>query len=107
MEQMGMGYEEMEKIGIMCPVLSVEADYLSMVHFGSVVTVNAYIKEYKGIKMTIVYEVVDSKTEMVHCRGLTKHYFINEAGKPVSLKQSCLEFHDMFAKGLCDYKNQQ
>ncbi|MBO1721462.1 acyl-CoA thioesterase [Extibacter sp. GGCC_0201] len=107
MEQMGMGYEEMEKRGIMSPVLSVEADYLRMVHFGSVVTVNAYIKEYNGIKMTIVYEVVDSKTEMVHCRGLTKHCFINEAGKPVSLKQSCLEFHDMFAKGLCDYKNQQ
>ncbi|BFL12897.1 acyl-CoA thioesterase [[Clostridium] hylemonae] len=107
MAQMGMGYEEMEKRGIMSPVLSVEADYLRMVHFGDTVAINAYIKEYNGIKMTIVYEVVDEKTEMVHCRGLTRHCFINESGRPVSLKQCCLEFHDMFAKGLCDHKNKQ
>lgn len=38
-DQMGMGYEEMEKRGIMSPVLSVSADYLRMVHFGDVVEI--------------------------------------------------------------------
>lgn len=107
MEKMGMGYAEMEQKGIMSPVLSVEADYLRMVHFGDTVTIEAFIKEYNGIKMTVVYEVINDTTEMVHCRGLTKHCFINESGKPVSLKQSCLECHNMFTKELCDYKNKQ
>lgn len=107
MDQMGMGYEEMEKRGIMSPVLSVSADYLRMVHFGDVVEITAYIKEYNGIKMTVGYEIVDEKTQMVHCRGLTKHCFINGSGKPVALKQSCPEFHNMFTEGLSDHKNQQ
>lgn len=104
MEKMGMGYAEMEEKGIMSPVLSVEADYLRMVHFGDTVTIEAVVKEYNGIKMTVVYEVINETTEMVHCRGFTKHCFINESGKPLSLKQSCLEFHNMFAKALCDNK---
>lgn len=104
MEQMGLGYAEMEREGIMIPVLSVEADYLRMVHFGENVTIEAFIKEYNGIKLTIAYQVISEKTQMVHCRGLTKHCFINQEAKPLSLKQACLEFHDMFAKCLEDHK---
>lgn len=105
MEQMGMGYDEMERVGIMSPVLSVQADYLRMVHFGDTVSIEAFIKEYNGIKMTIAYEIISDKTQMVHSRGLTKHCFINNEGKPLSLKQHCIEFHDMFAKCLEDHKN--
>lgn len=104
MEQMGLGYDEMEGKGIMSPVLSVEADYLRMVHFGDVVTIEAFVKEYNGIKLTMVYEILSEKTEMVHCRGLTKHCFINQEGKPISLKQHCLEYHELFRKSLEDHK---
>lgn len=100
MEQMGMGYQEMENQGIMSPVLSAEADYLRMVYFGDVVSIEARIKEYNGIKLTIVYEVISDKTQMVHCRGYTKHCFINRDGKPISLKQHSLEFHNMFTQCL-------
>lgn len=34
MEQMGMGYDLMEKQGIISPVLSVHCDYKSMARFG-------------------------------------------------------------------------
>lgn len=98
MEQMGMGYDEMEKAGIISPVLSVEADYLRMVHFGESVTVHTKIREYNGIKMTVEYEIIDDKTGMVHCRGLTKHCFLNGKGRPVSLKKDCPHFHEMFMK---------
>ena len=104
MEQMGLGYEQMEEKGILSPVLSVEADYLRMVHFGETVTIEAYIKEYNGIKLTVGYEIFSDRTDMVHCRGTSKHCFINRDGRPLSLKQACIEFHNMFNKGLEDHK---
>ena len=79
-------------------MLSVEADYLRMVHFGETVTIETFVKEYNGIKLTVGYEVISDKTQMVHCRGITRHCFINREGKPLALKQTCLEFHNMFVK---------
>lgn len=97
MEQMGMGYDEMEDSGIISPVLSVEADYLRMVRFGESVTIDTKVREYNGIKLTVEYEIVDNKTGMVHCHGLTKHCFLNRNGRPVSLKKDFPDFHEMFA----------
>ena len=77
MDRLGMGYARMEEMGILSPVLSVSADYLRMVYFG----------------------VTAGKTGMVHCKGVSKHCFINREGRPLSLKHSAPEFHEMFLAG--------
>ena len=59
-------FEEMEAREIISPVLAVEAEYLRMVHFGDTVTIYPKVKEYNGIKLTISYDVMDEKTQMVH-----------------------------------------
>ena len=69
LEQMGMGYDRMEAL-----------------------------KEYNGLKLTLEYEVTDEKTGMVHCRGLTKHCFLNEKGRPVSLKKDYPDNHALFVE---------
>ena len=96
MEQLGMGYDRMEALGIGSPVLAVEADYLRMVHFGDTVSIRTKMEEYNGIKLTLKYEVTDEKTGMVHCRGLTKHCFLGARGRPVSLKRDFPDIHAMF-----------
>ncbi len=105
MEKMGMGYDQMEAKNILSPVLAVEANYLRMAYFGDTVTIETHIKEYNGIKLTVVYEVLNDKTQMVLCRGISKHCFISKEGRPLSLKNACPEFHDMFMRGLELYKN--
>ena len=62
MEQMGLGYEKMEEAGIISPVLSVQADYLRMMHFGDTFQIRCFIKEYNGIKLTVGYEVINEAT---------------------------------------------
>ena len=96
LEQMGFGYDKMEEKGIVSPVLGVEADYLRMVRFGGTVTIEVTIKEYNGIKLEISYRVIDDKTEMVCCRGLTRHCFLNQKGRPISLKRDYNDIHEMF-----------
>ncbi|MEF9942103.1 MAG: acyl-CoA thioesterase [Lachnospiraceae bacterium] len=105
MEQMGLGYDEMERRGILSPVLAVEADYLRMVRFGETVTIETTIKEYNGIKLTVGYQVIGNTSGMVHCKGVTNHCFLTEDAKPISLKQDSIEFHDMFTKALEDSHN--
>ena len=50
LDYMGVGFADLEKQGIISPILSVEADYLRMVYYGDTVSIDAYIKEYNGIK---------------------------------------------------------
>lgn len=107
MEKLGMGYDEMEKKGILSPVLGVEATYLRMVRFGDTVTITTRIKEYNGIKLTVAYEVYNDRTGMIHCKGATNHCFLTRMGKPVSLKKEMIEFHNLFAKGLEDSKGKK
>lgn len=104
LEQLGTGYDKMEEAGLLSPVLSVEADYLRMVRFGDTITVETFVKEYNGIKLTVGYEIVEEKTGMVHCRGITKHCFINQDGRPLSLRHSYKEFHELFLKAMKKYK---
>ena len=104
MEKMGMGYHEMERLGILSPVLEVEAKYLRMVRFGETVSIGVTIKEYNGIKLEVGYEVVSDSTGELHCKGSSKHCFITSETKPISLKRECIEAHNLFVQGLEDKK---
>ena len=93
-----LSYQKMEEMGIISPVLSVEADFLRMVRFGGNVLIRAVITEYNGIKLAVSYQVIDKSTNMVQCKGVTKHCFLNEQGRPISLKKSYPEIHKLFEK---------
>ena len=83
MEQMGMGYDMMEKQGIICPVLSIRCEYKSMSRFGETVQVLTSLKEYNGIKMALEYTVIDKETAQVRCVGESRHCFLNRDGSPI------------------------
>lgn len=100
MEQMGMGYGEMEKAGILCPVLSVQCEYRLSVYFQDTVEIRLAVRAYNGVKLTISYTITDQATGKVHTRGETSHCFLDRNGKILSLKKASPGFHQMFAEGL-------
>ena len=104
LDYMGVGFADLEKQGIISPILSVEADYLRMVYYGDTVSIDAYIKEYNGIKLTVGYEVKDDRTGMVHCRGTSKHCFIDKTGRPLVLRKSFPELNEAFEAGVKVHK---
>ena len=69
LEENGFGYKKMEELGIISPVLSVNARYNS---------------------------VVDEKTGEVRCTGESEHCFLDASGSPVSLKRSLPELNVIF-----------
>lgn len=100
LEQMGITYQQMEEMGIFSPVLSVEADYLRMVRYGTSVLIRTMVDEYNGIKLTVSYQVTDKSTGMIHCKGVTRHCFLNEKGRPIYLKKNYPEIHKLFEREL-------
>lgn len=94
--QAGLGYREMEVQGILSPVLSVECEYKSMVHFGDDVVIRLRLEEYSGVRMTVAYRVEDADTGELRCQGKTRHCFLDREGRPVSLKRSAQVFDQLF-----------
>lgn len=96
MEQMGFGYDRMEKMEIISPVISVNCEYKSMVRFGETVVISSKIEHYNGVKLKVVYEMTDKETGELRAVGTSSHCFLDMAGKPLSLKRSYPEIDTKF-----------
>lgn len=107
LEKVDLSYERLESQGVLSPVLSLTADYLRMAHFGETMLIDVSVEEYNGIKLTLAYEVANMRTDMVYCKGTTKHCFINQEGRPLSLKQACPEIHEILRKALEEDKKKK
>lgn len=53
---------------------------------------------YNGVKFTIAYQIKDKVTHEIRCIGESKHCFLSKEGRPISLKRSYPEIHDIFEK---------
>lgn len=96
MAQMGYDYKKMEEAEIISPVLSVECQYKSMVHFNDVVVIETKIAYYNGVKMTIQYRMSDRETGELRTLATSEHCFLNASGQPISLKRSYPEIDTKF-----------
>ncbi len=88
----GFGYDVVEKMGILSPVLSVSADYKTMTHFGETVCIEVRISYYNGYRMNFTYTVKDAAAGAVRCTGETKHCFLSD-GKVLNLRRAAPEVH--------------
>lgn len=96
MDQIGFGYDQMEKRGIIVPVLSIQCDYKSMVRYNDRVYIIPKITRFNGIRLHISYRVIDKETGALRATGESKHCFLGSSDRPISLKKSDKELFDLF-----------
>lgn len=97
LEEIGFGYSEMENEGIVIPVLSVQADYKSMVRFGESVVIEAKVTTFSGVKLVVSYEVTDVETGELRSTGYSKHAFLDkDTYRPISLKRKHKDLFELF-----------
>lgn len=97
LEVIGFSYQEMEDTGIVIPVLSVQADYKSMVRFGESVEIEAKVTTFTGVKLIVSYEVRDVETKEVRTIGETTHAFLDsDTYRPISLKRKHKDLYQLF-----------
>lgn len=97
LDNYGMGYDEIEKLGIIIPVTKIVSEYKSMTRFGEMVVIKARAKTYTGVRLCVEYKIEDLKTGELRCVGESEHCFIAD-DRLVSLKKAFPQVHEALEK---------
>ncbi len=100
LEQMHLGYDVMEQSGVLSPVLFVNCRYKSMTRFPDTVTIFVRLTRYTGVKFSISYRICDARTGTLRAEGESEHCFIDQSGKPISLKRKFPQWDALFSQAL-------
>ncbi|MCR4903265.1 MAG: acyl-CoA thioesterase [Butyrivibrio sp.] len=90
--RIGWDYAKLEDMGIISPVLAVTCDYKRSTTFSDKVYISVAVKEFKGVKLHLSYEMKNEEGTVV-CMGTSSHAFLNSQGRPIRMKQ---EFPELF-----------
>ena len=87
LEQIGYGYDKLEKDGIISPVIGVECDYKKSTTFNDLINIKVEVEDFSKVKLIIKYTMTNLNTDELVLTGKTKHCFINENGRPIPLNR--------------------
>ena len=102
LEQIGCGYAEWERAGIVSPVLGIECKYRRPTTFGDRLRIRVDIAEYRRTKLSVSYLMVNADTEEPVFEGISHHCFLNAEGKPIALARECPEYDALLKQHLPD-----
>lgn len=97
-DQLGWSYKRMEEQGIISPVLEVRCQYRIMSHFDDTICIKVSVKEYRGVRLMIEYEMTDKQSGEIRAVGESRHCFLGQNGRPIILKKSFPAFDQALAE---------
>ena len=96
LKELDISMESLEEMGYTIPTLEVNCQYKNHVTSGDTIIIKPAIKEYNGVRMTVSYEVLDSKTGKEVIKAYTKHCFTNNELRPINMKKNNIQIHNSF-----------
>lgn len=96
LEQIDCPFEKIEALGLMSPVLTVNAEYKYPLHFAEEFSVKCTMTYFNGVKYNLEYEVFNVTENKLSCTGVTTHCFTNSEMIPVRLKRTHPEIYEKF-----------
>ncbi|WP_377889130.1 acyl-CoA thioesterase [Alkalihalobacillus sp. R86527] len=95
---LGFHYADMEKEGILSPVVDIEASYKRPVRYGDEVRVNTWVEHYDGLRVVYGYEVM-KEDDTVCVTGKSVHTCVKkETFRPISIRKRFPEWHKEYEK---------
>lgn len=79
LREAGMPYAEMEKRGVMLPVVEAHCEYRKPAHFDDLLTIETVCSEIKGIRLRLEYRLKRGDELLV--TGYTEHVCLSPEGK--------------------------
>ncbi|MGG3737759.1 acyl-CoA thioesterase [Aeribacillus pallidus] len=97
-EELGFRYADMEKEGILSPVIDIHVSYKKPVRYGEKAYVHTWIEQYDGIRVVYGYEIVREDNEIAIV-GTSKHVCVKRDNfRPISIKRYFPEWHEAYMK---------
>ncbi len=88
----GLPYPEIEKQGIILPVIEAHANYLKSARYDDELVVKTIFKDLPQARLRIEYEVVNNETKELLATGHTVHSFLNAStNKPTRAPEFFLQ----------------
>ena len=97
LEQLGVDYSTLEKMGLVSPIVEVSCQYKRMVRFGDSVSIALHVKKYTGVKLVLGYTVTDAVSGALCTTAETTSCFMNGEGSIISLKKEFPAIHELFS----------
>ena len=99
-KELGFNYAEMEKDGIISPVLDIQASYKKPLRYGDTATIKTWVEEYDGIRSVYKYEIFNGEGELA-LTGSSKHVCVKkDSFRPISLKRSYPDWHAAYLQAM-------
>ncbi|MED3551935.1 acyl-CoA thioesterase [Cytobacillus praedii] len=97
-KDLGFNYAELEKDGILSPVMDIQASYKKPLLYGQKAIVKTWIEEYDGLRVNYGYEIFNEEGELA-VTGLTKHVCVKkDSFRPLSIRKKYPEWHEAYEK---------
>ena len=96
--QVGLPYEELERRGILFPVLSVSCKYKTAVPFGGMVRIDMVLDWFDGLRYGVSYKMTDPEQTTVYATGETTHCFLNSELKPLRVNKEAPDVYTAFVE---------
>lgn len=93
LEELGLGYKQVENEQVFSPVVSVAVQYKSPVRFADEVEIKVFVKEYTAVKLELAYEFFNKTANQLCSTASSVHCFIKN-GKIISLKRDMPVLHE-------------
>lgn len=89
--EIGLNYAELEKSGIISPILEVQSKYLHSAYYDEVLTVKAIVEEEPMVRLRIKYEILNDAGVLINT-GMTVLGFLNsETLRPCRAPQEIID----------------
>ncbi|MCA0969028.1 acyl-CoA thioesterase [Halobacillus litoralis] len=99
-DSLGFKYAEIEKEGVVSPVIDASMSFKNPVRYGEEAAVKTWVKEYDGLRVTYGYEVVHNDGETA-VTGETKHVIVKKDNfRPVSIRRSFPDWHEAYLQAM-------
>lgn len=83
LRETGISYKEMEKQGIILPVVSLNIQYIAPVYYDELITVFTSIPRMPGVKIFFEYEIYNSSNQLANKGNTTLAFIDQDKNKPV------------------------
>lgn len=97
LDEIGLGYKKVEKLGIVSPVVSISVEYKRQVCFGDEIEIRVEVQKYNGVALELKYEFYNLAKEEICTVAASRHGFLKD-NKIVSLKKELPELDELMTE---------
>jgi|HigsolmetaAR205D_1030408.scaffolds.fasta_scaffold09250_3 acyl-CoA thioester hydrolase len=97
-EDLGFRYADMEKDGILSPVIDIQISYKKPARYGETVTVKTWVDAYDGLRVTYGYEIYTETGDLAVAASSTHVCVKKDSFRPVSFRRLYPKWHEAYEK---------